>query len=151
YDHYRDLHAVPTRRSSDLGPNDQLSRAAAKLLQKPGESRDRLTQGAYWTGDPQDSLGLVEHTLRLVLQAEPLEHKLAQALKMKINETNYEEALAQGLERNLIQPAQAETIRHAMEAVRQVIQVDEFPPRPSDARWNPCNRSDLSDARSHNS
>ncbi len=113
----------------EQGPSDQLSRAAAKLLQKPGESRDRLTQGAYWTGDPQDSLGLVEHTLRLVLQAEPLEHKLAQALNMKINETNYEEALAQGLERNLIQAAQAETIRHAMEAVRQVIQVDEFPPQ----------------------
>jgi len=121
----------------EKGPNDKRSRAAAKILQKPGDSRDRLTRGAYWTGDPEDALGLVEHALQLALQAEPLSHKLEQALQMKINETNYEEALAKGLERNLIQPSQADMIRHAMETVRQVIQVDEFPAQPSGRALKP--------------
>ena len=109
-----------------LGPKDSLGRSAANILLAPNASRDRLTAGAFVSDDPADPLGLVEHNFRRMLEVEPLENKLGKALGRRFNETNYHEALEEGLARDLITPQDAEAIREANEALRRLIQVDEF-------------------------
>ena len=112
---------------SEPGPLDSHGRAAANVIMRPGAARDRLTQGTFASEDADDVVGSIEHCFRLVLQAEPLERKLGQALDIRIDETNYDKAVTEGLARGLIQTTEADLIRRANEAVRKVIQVDEFP------------------------
>lgn len=109
-------------------PNDRLGHNVAKILLEPSEARDRLTRGAYWNRDPNDPVGRMEVALDKVLAAEPVEAKLQSALKMKLNVSNLDEAIARGLKEGIISNDEARILQEGADATLQAILTDEFTP-----------------------
>lgn len=109
-------------------PDDRLGHKVAKILLEPSEARDRLTRGAYWNRDPNDPVGRMEVALDKMLAAEPVEAKLQKELKIKLNVTNLDEAMARGLKEGIISNDEAEILRAGSDATLQAILTDEFTP-----------------------
>jgi acyl-CoA dehydrogenase len=110
-------------------PSDALGHQAASLLLAPSSVRDRLTDGMYITRDGNEPLGRLETALALVCEADPLEKKLAQAIRggrvMKTDEAGtFRGAIQQGV----LSEADVELIQAAAAIRREVIQVDDFAP-----------------------
>ncbi len=100
-------------------PSDKLAAQCATLIMEPSEARDRLTGGIFVSHDPADITGCLEHALKRVLAAEPVERKLRDR---KIRTAA--EALAQGV----ISEAEAALLDDAADATRTAIMVDDFAP-----------------------
>lgn len=109
-------------------PDDRLGHKVAKILLEPSEARDRLTRGAYWNRDPNDPVGRMEVALDKVLAAEPVEAKLATALKVKLNVMNLEESITRGLSEGVITTEEADILREGSQATLDAILTDEFTP-----------------------
>lgn len=122
-------------------PDDRLGHKVAKILLEPSEARDRLTRGAYWNRDPNDPVGRMEVALDKVLAAEPVEMKLQQALKMKLNVTNLDNAIERGLAEGIIDNHEATVLHEGAQATLQAILTDEFSPEEF-ARFVVADRED---------
>jgi len=61
-------------------PSDALGHAVASLLIEPSPARDRLTAGMF-IGSPDEPVGLLERALAVTIRAEPVERKLADAVR----------------------------------------------------------------------
>ncbi len=57
-------------------PSDALGRQVARLVTRPGNPRDRLTQNCHIPADEHDPVAAIEAALRATLAAEPAEKKL---------------------------------------------------------------------------
>lgn len=110
------------------GPSDKLGHDVVQVLLSPSSGRDRLTRGVYTTRDESQAIGRLEVALDRVVEAEIIEKQLRAAVKAgeltKMPESQLVEA---GLAKGIINEEQAETIRVAIAARREVIQVDDFP------------------------
>jgi hypothetical protein len=71
-------------------------------------------------------VGVNELCLRKVIAAEPIERKLAKALKRAAAPHDFESVITAGLEQGVINDIEAHTLREAMELTAAVIRVDEF-------------------------
>ncbi len=109
------------------GPGDRIGHEAARLLLSPSPARDRLTRGLYLTTERDDPIGLMDLTLEKVMAAEPVEQKIARALKRSVNPVNVERVLAEALQAGVINDLEAETVREAMLLTGRAIAVDDFP------------------------
>ncbi len=110
-------------------PVDKLGHKAAQLLLSPSDVRDRLTKGIYVPKGDNEALGRLEDTLQKVIDAEPIERMLRAAVKSgKLNKAVEEDLVQQGLAAGVIEGHEAEQIRAAMAARREVIKVDDFAP-----------------------
>ncbi len=109
------------------GPCDKTVKAVAKLLLNEGESRDRLTEGVF-ISDRDDATGRVNKAFHLVLEAEPAERAIKNALKESVNFENYEGLVRRATESGVITEEQATLVRLAQQASARVIAVDEFTP-----------------------
>lgn len=107
-------------------PSDRLGARVAGLLLEPGEARDRLTAGMYFTLTADDPVGLMELTLHKALAAEPIERKLRKALKQEVTPYNFEALLAEGQRGGVINDIEAQAVREAMELTARAIRVDSF-------------------------
>ncbi len=107
-------------------PSDRLGARVAGLLLEPGEARDRLTAGMYYTLTADDPVGLMELTLHKALAAEPIERKLRKALKQEVTPYNFEALLAEGQRAGVINDIEAQAVREAMELTAEAIRVDCF-------------------------
>ncbi len=108
-------------------PTDALDHRVAALLLRPGEVRDRLTDGVYTSLDPQQRIGQLELALKAVAEAAPIEKTLRQAkragqLKASGESALIEEALALGI----LSEANLNTLNTAAELRNQIIQVNAF-------------------------
>ena len=109
-------------------PNDRTGREVARLLLEPSAARDRLTAGIYVDDRPDDVTGRMEHALELALQAEPIEQRLRKRRIEKPALLDHDDWLDQLVRDEVIDSAEARTLR-AWEAARQAaIAVDRFPP-----------------------
>ncbi len=108
-------------------PDDRLGHQVASILLTPGETRNRLTEGVYQPGNPDDPIGAIEFALKKTLEAEPLEKRLRQqGLDRAWNETP--EAWVSRLQRrNDIDADEAALLNSAHQAIRKAIMVDDFP------------------------
>jgi acyl-CoA dehydrogenase len=96
-------------------------------MQVPGPQRDRHTSGLFVSDDPTDALGRLEHALRLVHAAEPVERKIKKAIKARqLPRIRGEKLVRMAAEKGIITPDEAQTIAQAEEARRDAIQVDSF-------------------------
>ena len=111
------------------GASDRLGHKVATLLLSPSQTRDRLTAGLFIDRNEDDPLGLMELALEKVIEAEPIEHKLAQAFGMSVGPENMDRVLSQGLAAGVINELDAETVREAMALTAEAIRVDDFPGR----------------------
>ncbi|MCZ6668257.1 MAG: acyl-CoA dehydrogenase [Gammaproteobacteria bacterium] len=110
-------------------PNDSLGHRVAALLLKPGEARDRLTQGIFISDDANDITGRLEDALHKVIQAEPIERRLRSSHVQKPDLQDYQQWLEQLLEMELITEEEVKILQAAKAATRKVIMVDDFTPQ----------------------
>ena len=110
-------------------PSDELGHRIADLLLQPSAARDRLTSGIFVASDTGEALGRIEDALAKVIAAEPIEKKLRQSVGNDMQAGSDPELLiTAGLERGVIDNADAELLRAAEQARRDVIKVDDFAP-----------------------
>ncbi len=106
-------------------PSDKTVKAVAKLLLNENGSRDRLIEGVF-ISDRDDATGRVNKAFHLVLEAEPAERAIKNALKESVNFENYEGLVKRATESGVITEEQATMVRLAQQASAKVIAVDEF-------------------------
>jgi acyl-CoA dehydrogenase len=109
------------------GASDELGSQTARLLLLPSATRDRLSTGIFVSDAPEDVTGRLEHGLRLTLAAEPLEARVLSAvqegrLQVPPGTTVHQAALAAGV----INQVEAELLADYRQALRRVIDVDDF-------------------------
>ena len=110
------------------GPDDRLCSRVAGILMEPSPLRDRLTAGLFIPTDLSDPLNRLEDALRKVIAAEPVEQKLRDAVKDGRLDRGAEDALLDaGVRAGVITSDEADFIRQATAARREVIRVDDFP------------------------
>lgn len=100
------------------GPTDRMTKAVADLIQKPGASRQRLTEGVF-TGKGADPLAALERALALTIECQPLKDK------MKKEKAETPDAAR---EAGVITAQEHEKLKDLHRAVREVIEVDSFDP-----------------------
>jgi len=109
------------------GASDQLGHNVAKLLLSPSATRDRLTDGLFLQRSEEDPMGLMELALEKVIAGEPVERKLAKAFGASVNTVNMDAVLEKGVAEGVIDAAEAELVREAMDITTRAIAVDDFP------------------------
>ncbi len=109
-------------------PSDRLGRKLADIILEQGTARDKLTAGIHINNDPEDPLGRIENALAAVLAAGDAAEKLKKARRSGQLDCLFddEDALAELLDKNLIDKAEAELLRHALAATWQATIVDAF-------------------------
>ncbi len=109
------------------GANDRLGHKVARLLLQPSAVRDRLTRDIFWTDNPDDGMGRLEHALKLSIAAEDAERKLRDAMHIGLlNQQPIESLLEKAQELDIINKQEAEQIMQSHLATQNAIRVDEF-------------------------
>ena len=109
-------------------PSDQLGHEVADIILSPSVARDRLTAGIYQTTDMNDQLARLEEALVKVIQTEAIEKRLRKGLRgFDPGLKGMDGLIEKGVEDKLISQDEAVALRAAIEARREVIQVDDFP------------------------
>lgn len=109
-------------------PNDYLGHRVASLLIRPGEARDRLTEGIYINDDPEDITGCLEDALLKVVRAEPLERRLRHDQLLRHDMEDHEQWVARLQADGRIDADEAALLIEAWEATTRVVMVDDFAP-----------------------
>jgi acyl-CoA dehydrogenase len=111
----------------EKSPGDRLGHRVASLLLSPSETRDRLSEGIFFGSGPHHMIGLLNRALPKVIAAEPIERKLAKAVKAGTvdalePDAQLDQAVAHGV-LNLEEHAQ---LAEARALAAQIIAVDDF-------------------------
>ncbi|MDF3031700.1 MAG: fadE, partial [Moraxellaceae bacterium] len=104
-------------------PADKLGHRVASLLMKPSPTFARLSTGLYLSRDRHEATGALEYAFLRVDDTEAIARKLHDAVK---NGTLREETPEAGLRAGVLTPGEAQLLQEALEAVNEVIRVDEF-------------------------
>ncbi|HEX6927971.1 MAG TPA: acyl-CoA dehydrogenase [Gammaproteobacteria bacterium] len=109
-------------------PSDELGNRITELLINPSSSRDRLTAGVY-TGRDYEGVGDMDATMRLAIQAEPLEKRIREAQKENVLPDDARIDIVQlALERDVIDADDAKLLRELHRRTLEIISVDHFMP-----------------------
>lgn len=109
-------------------PDDRLSSKIAGILMEPAGLRDRITAGLFMPADLSDPLGRLEDALKKVTAAESAEQKLSDAVKTGwLPRQDEDSMLDTGISKGIISGEEAESVRQASAARKEVIRVDDFP------------------------
>jgi acyl-CoA dehydrogenase len=124
---------MPLWRLNPIGqpPQDNLSADVAQLLQTPGETRDRLTQGIYRPTHPEEALGRLEQAHQAVWQADLIWKRLKAALQaQQLQSSSLPQGIQTGIQTalaaGLLTPAEAQQLQVAEKLRTIAIQVDAF-------------------------
>ncbi len=110
-------------------PDDKLGHQVAELVLSPSEARDRLTKGVFIPEAKDQPLARLEDALAKVIAAEPVEAMLRNAVKTGlVPRLGDGETTQRALEASIIDERDAEIMRAAIAARRDVITVDDFSP-----------------------
>ena len=108
-------------------PGDRLSRRVATLLMYPNEARDRLGEHCFLTPTPQHPVGRMNAALAAIIEAEPVERKLAKALKSgAIKAQGADGQLEEAVRAGILSAAERDLLLRTREATLDVISVDDF-------------------------
>jgi acyl-CoA dehydrogenase len=106
---------------------DRINYRLVRAVLVPGAFRDRLTTGAYVPTDPEDVTGVLEDALRKVVEAEEIETKFLRALKKgQISRRLDRDAIADAIDKGILNDNEAGILRAADEATDRVVKVDDF-------------------------
>ncbi|MHB8623158.1 MAG: acyl-CoA dehydrogenase [Sulfuricaulis sp.] len=111
-------------------PGEALEQACAKLLLEPSPARDRLTHGMYLSksATPHDAVGRLEDALAKVIAAEPHERRVAKLAELQPRlHGDHAAQVTAALAANILSVSEAQLVRAAYAARRDVIAVDDFP------------------------
>ncbi len=108
---------------------DRLGKDLARAVLEPGEVRDRLTRDIYVTDDPDDPLGILEHTLTRIIAAQEADKKLEKAVRSGIiQRTHANDWIADARKAGAITDDEATALNELEALVARVIAVDDFDP-----------------------
>ncbi|MFQ5468853.1 MAG: acyl-CoA dehydrogenase [Gammaproteobacteria bacterium] len=109
-------------------PSDRLGNKVATVLLQPSEVRDRLTDGVFVTTSKDEPMGRIEVALKEVVMAEAVEKKLRKAIREgRLQKADDEQLIVNALDAGIIDETEAQQLRYAAVARRDVIMVDDFP------------------------
>ncbi|MBW3567068.1 MAG: acyl-CoA dehydrogenase [Proteobacteria bacterium] len=109
-------------------PSDELSNRITELLINPSSTRDRLTAGVY-AGKEYPGVGSMDATMRLAIQAEPLEKRIRTAQKEGVLPADARiDIIHLAVERDVIDTDDAALLRKLYEKTLEIISVDDFLP-----------------------
>ncbi len=117
----------PTGRYMHL-PDDQLNRRVARILQTPGEVRDRLTEDVFISDDSDDITAQLESALTLVIDSAELRKRLKKAGLEPRADRSWDQWLRDCEDGGDVNAEEANLLRRYHEAVLKVISVDDFAP-----------------------
>ncbi len=127
-------------------PSDEISRKVVELVTMPGESRERLSQFAYTTLEPNNPIGLLQEALELTKEYEPIERRLRQARKEGLLSSDYlGDQILEAEKAQVISKAEARNMNAYHEKVLALLAVDDFD--PSDLARNSANADKPAAAR----
>ena len=110
-------------------PSDDLGQSVANLILKPGDLRDRLTEGVYIPSNKSESVAQLDDAMEKSFAAEPVIRKLRSAMKSgALPHGDPEGHIDEGVKADIITDQEAAIIRTAIAARKVAIQVDEFLP-----------------------
>jgi acyl-CoA dehydrogenase len=108
---------------------DSLAKAAVQLVLEPGDVRDRLTRDIYVSHDPNDVSGLLEVTMKKVIESEPADKKLERAIRSGFVQRYLgNDWFKEAVDKGVISQAEADLLQQTERLVAQVIAVDDFDP-----------------------
>ncbi len=108
-------------------PADKLGTQVARLVQTPGEQRDRLTADIYLPANTQEALGRLENAFSLVVKSEAILKKIKTASqKNKLPPGKPTALVRHALEQDIISLDEVELLTQAEVACNDAIQVDSF-------------------------
>jgi acyl-CoA dehydrogenase len=109
-------------------PSDRLGGKLARLIQTPGQQRDRLTDGIYLPVGRDQALGRLEYAFALSREADEVSHKIKTAVRARrLQKDRPDRLLEQALAGGIVSEAEAHILREAEAAREDYIQVDSFP------------------------
>src|SRR5690606_20853067 len=109
-------------------PSDRLGSRITELLMNPSSARDRLTASVY-RGEDYEGISILDSTLRLAIQAEPLEKRIRAAQKEGVLPDDERADIIQlAVEHDVIDLDDAELLRELRERTLRIISVDDFSP-----------------------
>jgi acyl-CoA dehydrogenase len=108
-------------------PGDRLGHRVASLMLAPGEARDRLGAGIFHGTGPRHWTGYLERALPKVIAAEPVERKLAKAVKAgALANPDPERLLDDAVAAGVLSAAERELLAEVRRITLEVIAVDDF-------------------------
>ncbi|MDA0149142.1 acyl-CoA dehydrogenase FadE [Vibrio sp. LaRot3] len=117
-------------------PNDKLDSQVAQLLQTPSATRDRLGRNQYLVASENNPAGKIEQALHTIIEAEPVFNKICKALEQRKPFLQLDKVAQIGLEKGLIEQAEADLLIEAERQRLYVINVDDFDPNDLAAKPN---------------
>lgn len=118
------------------GPDDNLGTKVAASIVENKPIRDRITQGCYYTENPEDPLGRVLNAYNLANETREMRDRLHQAIRSRNEDELDGIALLMGHERkqlvdwaceqNIIKSVECDKLLEALTALYDVIRVDAF-------------------------
>ncbi|MAG57924.1 MAG: acyl-CoA dehydrogenase [Planctomycetes bacterium] len=110
-------------------PSDRAGHRIASMLLDPGPQRDRLACGMYVNTDPEDPTGRLEHALRAVVAAEPIERRIKDAVRAKsLDAAPAADLVGRAVTAGVITADDAALVATARQASAFAIAVDDFGP-----------------------
>jgi len=111
--------------------SDRVGHRIAQLIANPGDARDRLTPICFVHDNEHDPVGAIEHALKAMIAAEPIDAKIRAAEKRGIfkNEplANIRDIGRLALEKGIITAEEFSALTRRDELRDRVIHVDDFP------------------------
>ena len=118
-------------------PSDKLGQQIARLLLLPDSLRSNMAKGAYLNPDPKNPTGYIEVVLRKVIDAEPLEQRLHQAVRDKeVHGYTYQQKVEDARVKNVLTQAEADQLMDTYRCRREVLAVDDFAPDDLEDRFH---------------
>lgn len=109
------------------GPKDKDGQRVARIMQKPGTLRDRLTNGLYLPKDPEQAIGRLERAFLACTAADEVLAKVKQAIReKKLPRRKPMSLLTEAQEQGIITGEEVALVAHAEELREDAIQVDSF-------------------------
>jgi acyl-CoA dehydrogenase len=110
-------------------PKDVLAKAVVRSVLEPGEVRDRLTRFIFVSHDPTDPTGLLEVTMRKVVESEEADRKLERAIRRgQVKRYLGNDWFKQAVDQGVLTQTEAEMLRETEQLAARVIAVDDFDP-----------------------
>ena len=111
----------------EAAPGDRLGRRVATLLMYPNEARDRLAEFCYLTPSANNSVGRMNAVLAEIIEAEPIERKVAKAAKAgTLAAPEAHAQLAEAVQFGVITDAERDLLVRTRVAIAEIIAVDDF-------------------------
>jgi acyl-CoA dehydrogenase len=119
-------------------PKDILAKATVHAVLEPGEVRDRLTRNIFVSHDENDPTGLLEVTMKKVIESEDADKKLERAIRSgTVKRYLGNDWFKEAADKNVLSQAEADLLRETERLVTKVIAVDDFDPEEVKPHYAP--------------